>query len=492
VAGTWRFQLRVTSATGLLGKADQLVRIGNRAPQLTAQPLSLDHRYEGGAWVARGTLPLPATDPDGDPVALTVTLQETGTDGCTTLLGPAATGTVSFDTRCTVAERLIGLAARSLRVVASDGNGATTEAVFPLEITNRPPEVRLASNPAGNQVAVDHGVAPCPGGAGSCFVAAGKATFEVFDPDGDPVSSPAVTAAKATALASSAGEATTSAGTTTFRFTTPVGLPSQFRAPDGRTGFTLVAGAADSFGATGRLEVAIVALNRPPVRRLAVSSLAVPHVYDFARASYTATALVATFEDPDGDPLVPSGATGDDHCAGVTVVAGAATVGCAYPYTVSPGLPPLAAFMGDHPVTVAVTDGWELASSASRINIQNGAPSATPYEGPTEACVCVCAKAQADGTCMGSAHMAIDWANVALPVIAFDADGDPVRVTYDVPTIGGATERTVLPWEAGTAYTNPSPPLKVNISVDDGVSRVTTTSTLTSVFCPVAGDLCSL
>jgi hypothetical protein len=490
VAGTWRFQLRVTSATGLLGKADQLVRIGNRPPVLTARAVSLEHRYEGGAWVARGTLPLPATDPDGDPVALKVTLEETATDGCVSHLGSAAAGSVSFDTRCTVAERLIGLASRSLRVVASDGNGAATEAVISLEIANRPPEVRLASNPAGNQVAVDHGVAPCPGGAGSCFVAAGKATFEVFDPDGDPVSSPAVTAAWAAALASSAGEATTSAGTATFRFTTPVERPAEFRQLDGRTGFTLVAGAADSFGAAGRLEVAVVALNRPPVLKQVFTRVVVPHRYDSRLHRYTATATLAVFEDPDGDPLGSWGPSGDPDC-GVTFAGGAASLTCQHFYAPGFGLPPLSGFVGNHRVTLTASDGWEQASAAASLDVQDGAPAVSSSTGTVEACRCYCPKMNPDGTaCIGGYRWAPDPDLVPLPVTADDADGDPLQVTTSVPNASGETVRTIMAYAASTTLARPTLPLDVLVTVDDGVSRTQATIRLTGVTCQDSGVTC--
>ena len=77
---------------------------------------------------------------------------------------------MSFDTRCVEATRLIGLAARTISVVASDGNGGTTRVAFPVEIGNRPPTLRLASNPAGGRLTLDHTVGPCPGATGSCFL----------------------------------------------------------------------------------------------------------------------------------------------------------------------------------------------------------------------------------------------------------------------------------------------------------------------------------
>jgi hypothetical protein len=492
IAGSWRFRLRVTSAAKLVGQADQVIRIGNRPPVLTGQTFLLDHRYEGGAYLAGGSLPLPASDPEGDRVSLTVSLDEQGTDGCTSHLGPVAAGAVSFDTRCGEATRLIGQAVRTIRVIAADGNGGTTEAAFPVEIGNRPPALRLASNPAGGQVTLDHTVGACPGAAGSCFLVAGTASFAAVDPDGDPVTSPAVAAALQPGLTSSTGEATTSGGVATFRFATSVSLPGEFRSSGGATGFSLVATAADPFGAFGRLDVPVVALNRPPVIRQALPSVVVAHRYDAPLGAYLATASLSTFEDPDGDPLRTDYSVGDPACATFSLSGGVASVACRRAYAIVPGLPSLASFLGDHRVVPSAWDGWEHVASATTVNIQDGAPSATPFVGAVDSCFCVCGKWSADGsTCVGQAKWVVDAASVPLPVLANDADGDPVQVTYSGATPYGGAQKTVLPGSCGATLDNPVLPITVQVTIDDGLARAQTTSRITGVYCSTAGQACT-
>jgi hypothetical protein len=491
IAGSWRFRLRATNQAGLVGQAEQLVEVGNRPPLLTGQPFPIDHLFRDGAYLASGTLALPATDPDGDPLSLTVVLEETGADGCVSHLGPVSGGSVTFDTRCVDPARLIGLATRSLRVSAADGNGAATEASFQIQIGNRPPELRLASNPAGGQVGVGHSVGACPDGSGSCFIAAGSATFAVVDPDGDPVTSPRVAATWAPGLTASMGEATTANGVTTFRFATALAAPAEFRAVDGTSPFSLVATSADPFGASGTLGVPVTISNRPPVLRRASASVTVPHRYDPALQAYVASAPLSAFEDPDGDPLTTEGSRGDASCWHFALAGGEGSVACARGYLPAPGLPPLAGFAGDHALVLQAFDGWEGATQATVVSIQNGAPAGTPLEGLADSCTCTCTRWDADtGTCATS-QWRINSTMVPLPVSATDADGDPVQVSY-LPAAYGGSERTVFAGDASTWLANPVLPLTVQVSLDDGVSRVQTTSRITGVTCSRLGQSCGL
>jgi hypothetical protein len=489
IAGTWRFRLRVASAAGLVGRADQVVRIGNRPPVLAGQPALLEHRYEGGAWLAGGTVPLAATDPDGDPVTLTASLAESGTQGCLSQLGPVAAGGVTLEIRCADPTRLIGLATRALRVSAADGNGGTAEATWPVEIGNRPPVVRLASNPAGGKIAVDHTVGACPGTAGSCFIAAGTAAFEAVDPDGDPVAGLAVAAALPSWLPSSTGEATTAGGVTSFRFASSVSKPGAFRAADGTSHFSLEATAADAFGASTTLAAPVVIGNRPPVLVRSAARVAVPHRYDRGLQSYQASATLSSFEDPDGDPLRADGSVGDASCSSFSFVGTEGRVECASRYSPASGLPPLASFVGDHPVLLRAYDGWEGPSSATVVNVQDGAPTATAFAGVVESCFCACSKWSGDGsTCLGARWVA-DAASMPLPVMADDADGDPVQVTFSPAAASGA-QKTVLPGSCDDTLRNPTLPLTVLVTIDDGVGRVQTASTVTGVSCAAAGQDC--
>lgn len=489
VAGTWRFRLRVTSTAGLVSRADLVALIGNRPPVLTGQPFQLDHRYEGGAYQANGSLSLPATDPDGDPISLTATLDEVGADGCTSHLGPVVAGAVTFDTRCSEATRLIGLASRTISVVASDGNGGTTTAAFPVEIGNRPPTLRLTSNPAGGRLALDHTVGPCLGVAGSCFLVAGTAMFAVTDPDGDPVTGPAIAATLKPGLTSSTGEATTAGGVTTFRFATALSAPSEFRAVDGSSGFSLVATSADPFGASSSLSVPIDIGNRPPVLKRASTAVTVPHRYDPVLGAYVASASLSAFEDPDGDPISTDGSRGDASCHSFAINAGEGSVACSLAYTPAPGLPPLASFAGDHRLVLQAFDGWEGATQATVVNVQNGVPTATALEGVAESCLCACVKWDYDTSSCATWKWRTNPAYVQLPVSAADADGDPVQVTY-VPAVAIGSQQTVFTNGCSTWLNSPTLPLTVQVTIDDGVGKIQTTSRITGVTCSKAGQIC--
>ena len=106
-----------------------------------------------------------------------------------------------------------------------------------------------------------------------------------------------------------------------------------------------------------------------------------------------------------------------------------------------------------------------------------------------ESCFCACSKWSVDGsTCLGARWVA-DTASMPLPVLADDADGDPVQVTFSPAAASGA-QKTVLPASCDDTLRNPTLPLTVLVTIDDGVGRVQTTSTVTGVSCPTAGQAC--
>ncbi len=493
IAGTWRFRLRVAGATGLLGQADQVVVIGNRPPELAGQAVTLAHRHEGGRYLASGQVALPATDPDGDPLTLVASLDEAGTDGCTSRVGAVTSGSVEVETSCAEPARLLGAATRILRVVARDAGGGATEALFPIEIGNRPPVVRLASNPAGASVAVDHTVGACPGGAGDCYLASGTAAFEAVDPDGDPLPSLTVEGLVGAWHSHSSARVTTAAGVAWFGFATAVGWPTEFRTASGATGFTLQASSVDPFGAATTLPVAVVVGNRPPLVRATVARIVVPHRYDAGRGAWVAAASPASFEDPDGDPLLPGPGGDDPACRTVAVTGGAGQVECTLAYAPASGLPPLASFVGDHRVPVGVTDGWAAVAAPSTVSIQNGSPALRPFAGTVESCACRCAKWNADGNaCLGQPTEVVNTAVVPLPVLVDEADGDPLQVTFTGVIPAGGDQKTVLPGSCAAILYNPTLPVTVQVTVDDGVVQSQTASTVIGVTCPSLGRPCEL
>jgi hypothetical protein len=229
--------------------------------------------------------------------------------------------------------------------------------------------------------------------------------------------------------------------------------------------------------------------NRPPVLKRASALVTVLHRYDPVLQAYVASAPLSAFEDPDGDPLTTEGSRGDASCSHFALVGGEGSVACDWAYLPAPGLPPLAALAGDHALVLRAFDGWEGATQATVVNIQNGAPAATPREGLADSCTCTCTRWDFDtGTC-GTSQWRINPALVPLPVSATDADGDPLLVSY-LPAAYFGSQRTVFAGDASTWIANPVLPLTVQVTLDDGVSRVQTTSRITGVTCSKQGQGC--
>jgi len=229
------------------------------------------------------------------------------------------------------------------------------------------------------------------------------------------------------------------------------------------------------------------------VARSVSGRVLVPHHHDPIRGAWVATATPASFEDPDGDPLLPGPPGADPTCRTAAVTAGVVQVECAKAYGPAPGLPPLAAFVGDHQVAAGVSDGWAATSPTVTISIQNGSPSLQSFQGPVESCFCRCARMDAEGLeCLGSPTYAINTAAVPLPVQVSEADGDPLQVTFTGVTPYGGAQRTAYPGALGTTMTHPVLPVTVQITVDDGVVQAQATSTVTGVTCSRLGQACTL
>jgi hypothetical protein len=143
-------------------------------------------------------------------------------------------------------------------------------------------------------------------------------------------------------------------------------------------------------------------------------------------------------------------------------------------------------------VTLTASDGWEQVSGTTSFNVQDGAPSVLASSGTVESCRCFCPKMNADGSaCIGGYRWAPDPDVVPLPVVASDADDDPLQVTTSVPNASGETVRTVMPYACGTTLASPVLPVSVLVTVDDGVSRSQATVSVTGVTCAISGDACT-
>lgn len=504
ISGAWRFRVRVSDGSGNLAQATQLLTVGNRPPVIDGAPISLDHRYEDGAYVASGTLTVPVYDPDGDPLEVGVAMSEPSGSGCASSFTEMAAGTGLFSLSCANPLSLTS-APRALQATAGDVNGAEASVPVVLEIRNRLPVVQPAAGPGAAYLTLDHSVGTCPGGSGLCFQVGGPNPFVAIDPDGDPVSAITLLPRVEPARTASVAELGAGASADTFRFSTPVGLPAEFRSPAGASGFSVTATTADPFGASAPSQpLFIQILNRPPAVRTSRPVTTVAHRYLASASEYQATAPLAVFEDPDGDPLVQGGSVGDQSCPTVTLGAdGAASVACRRAYQPAPTSPPtLSGFAGTHQVTAVAGDGWETTGAVTAVTIAAAPPTVPSYSGAVESCACKCREwdPEPPAVCIGGWGWAAGTGKGAFPVRPADPDGDPLAVTFSlaaippasIPTGASVTPAAMngLPESSTTTVASSSFPVRVVVSVSDGVSQATATWTATDVSCSKAGQNC--
>ncbi len=498
ISGAWRLRVRATDAMGNVAQAIQVVTVGNRAPVAAAAPVSLDHHYDG-AYRVSGEVSVPVTDPDGDPLDVSLELEEPAASGCSAGL-TAVTGTSgALALSCPAPGGLLA-AGRRLVVTAADVNGAGLTAETPVVVRNRLPAVRVAGGLT--ELALHHAVGPCPGGVGACFLVTGANPFVAEDPDGDPLTEVTLVPGVAAGLPASFGQATPGAGGGTFTFGTPVASPAEFRADDGASGFWLTATASDPFGASAPAEPAlpIRVLNRPPVLRTGATSISAAHRYDASLLAYVASAPLAAFEDPDGDPLLPAG-SGGPECAAFTLDAGVLSVTCRRAFDWTTGAyPALAGFAGTHPITAAASDGWASAGLAVALDVQSETPTVPIYDGAVESCLCKCARYEPEmpTICSEQPTLVPDRSKAALPVHPADADGDPAFMTYALapgsPAGATVTPAAVsrLPQFSVATVSSTTYPVTVDVTVTDGVRTSTGSWTIRQVTCSRTGEACEL
>jgi len=443
--GTYRIGLTVTDSSGV--ESAPLDRTVEVVPTTSAPTLSVTgddlvhHRCAGDpvrctlAW----PLELAASGTAAGGGALTFRWSVRPPEGA----GPGAS--VDFTPSDTAASPAlqVGVAgtaitgAWSVQVRARDPEGNLAVATRAFEVGNRSPVVRAAAAPGSGALALDHTVGDCPSGAGRCYLASGADAFTAEDPDGDPLGPVVLAADAAKAGAGSLAQVGVGGQPSAFRFATPLGNPAGFRAADGSSGFRLGGTVADVHGATSSLTLAVVIGNRAPVPAWAPGTVTPPHAFSPAAKAYQASAEVAGFTDPDGDPLQEAGSGGDAVCRAFSASGGTVSASCALAYVPVEGqVPPLATFVAPHAVTARMSDGWATASIQTAVAIQNRAPVVPAYRGPADACTCVCV-AWLDGE-PGSPPECTRYAwnsgglVDSFPAAASDPDGDPlaVAITY--------------------------------------------------------------
>lgn len=496
ISGAWRLRVRATDGQGNVAQAFQQVTVGNRPPAIDAAALAFDHRYDG-TYRVDGAVAVPVTDPDGDPLVRSLSLAEPSGSGCTASLAAVAGTSGTLALSCPTPEGLLA-AGRRLLAAAADPNGGVTTAEVGVEVRNRAPVVAPAGGAA--EVVAPHVVGPCADGGGSCFLASGPNPFVAVDPDGDPLAPVELAAfllpevAHATLTIAPGAEGG-------FTWSAPTAYPEEFMSRGGSTGVMLAASARDALGAVGRSTVPLRLLvqNQPPRLRLAPAAVAADHRYDAQGGAYLATAAVAAFEDPEGDPIVLLRGDGDAECATFGLDAGIASVTCRRAYTPSAAAPPdLAGFAGVHAVSVLAGDGWEAASHAATVSIRNGAPTVPAFDGELQSCLCRCARWSADepGVCAVDPTYVVGPPTGAVPARPADADGDPLRATFALAPGSAAatlspTAVTGLPAACTTTVSAGGYPVVLDVTVSDGERSAVGRWTVRGFTCAKAGQACS-
>ena len=348
---------------------------------------------------------------------------------------------------------------------ARDAAGVLGAAPVRVSILNSPPVV---TSDAKSPLEIDHTF-----DAGTRrFLAAGRIPVSVVDPDGDPIVDRTASwrhtgDGPSTFEGTDEGDALTSSAVVTYV------APADALLLVGGEGLarSIELSVTDVNGATTLASWDVVVKNRAPVVTQ-VQNVVVGHGFDRTGSRYVASASLAGFVDPDGDPLVQAGPTLDPVCPDVIVSGGKAVVSCSMYYA---GVPALANFAGTHRIQQTIADPWVQQSTATTVEIGNWMPSLPPYEAMVSVpCYEVNYCCEHDvypnvADCLVYAeHIAGSTATFQSGVR--DQDGDPLVVTYE---LGGSHEQVVcFPEECPKTFT-----LSFGATQDCNPTKVTGTAT---------------
>jgi hypothetical protein len=313
------------------------------------------------------------------------------------------------------------------RVEARDDAGLIGTAATRLSVTNRPPEIAVASTQL-----LPHRF----DAAASQFTAAGTlGGVAVTDPDGDPVASRTVRFTH-----TGDGEGTFEGSDLGASIQLRISVPYR-SAADAQH---LIGGAElqravaievqDVNGATARKSVEVLVANTPPILDgPAGATVSVPHRY--ASGTYSAHATLGHWTDPDGDPLTVVAGPVDPDCWSLALSAGSASVQCtrAFQGTLPTG------YFGAHTVDYVTADPWERASAGERLTVRilNQPPTLPLMTGPASTLACdptedasaCCEWGGPKGTICVVYPMTTPAVSYAFTPEYSDPDGDPVLVT---------------------------------------------------------------
>lgn len=493
LSGAWRLRVRVTDSQGFLAQAMVPLTVNNRPPVIAVPPLSVDHLWQAGSYRVSAAVPLPVSDPDGDPLTTSALLDEPAGSGCAAAFEVGLGGDGHLSLSCPSGAGLMA-AGRRLHLGVLDANGASASEDLTIEVRNRVPVLRPTAGADVTALAIDHEVGACPSAVGRCFTATAVAPFVAEDPDGDPVASITLSPSVEASRTSSSAEVITSTPGGAVRFSTPVEKPLEFRAVSGAGGFRILATATDGFGASLPIELPVVVGNRPPVVTSPVTAATVSHRFDLASRTYLADATLSGFVDPDGDPLTAApGAEGDD-CGTITLSdLGVASVACRRTTPLTATYPVLAGFTGGHQVVAAVSDGWEGAVAPTALTVTNRPPTVPAFDGSAESCACVCSRWEVETPtlCAVEPRWEADRSHVPFPTHPADDDGDLLLATFS-PAAGLDAAAVLAPPEScSTSFTATTLPVSVQVTVTDGASQANATWRVNAVFCAKTGQVCS-
>ncbi len=331
-----------------------------------------------------------------------------------------------------------------LAVEARDDAGVLGTGAVRVSVGNRPPVV-AATDPGP----VPHAFLP----AEAVFVASGGVPVSVSDPDGDPITSRAVTFRHA-GDGDGTFEGVDGGGAVSFRVRVPYTRPADAFALIGGLGLerAIEVAVRDVNGAEAARAIPVAIGNRPPVEAAVGSSLYVGHSYDPSAQRYRASAAMSRWTDPDGDPLVQAGDTGDSYCPVLLTLAdGTAVVECSLPFS---GIPRLAEFAVGHPVLQAIGDPWSAATTGTPyyVRIDNRPPTASSSTStftvscPEDRSGEICCRYVGD-LCV-SFPRDIPSVTYGFAPRVFDDDGDPLEVRPDVGSV--PTSLVCLPGQCAT------------------------------------------
>ena len=400
IAGDWVLRALVSDGDGLVTPAEIKLSIANEAPGLkpTVEVAAFPHKFQNNVYTAAGTVRIVAEDPEGGTVLQpTLRLVESAPTSCVfTVPGVMIEDgafAISASLACASAADLsptVGGAAlgagvtRHFEVEARDGQGGTTTVTLPFEVQDTPPGL------ASDFAVTTHSTEPCPLASARCFAAAGSAPV-AYDADGDLVESVEVarSATDAVSIWSSAAAS--------FTILTDIRYPLAFRSTGGTYPIPLVATVRDPWRSS-TVPFAAQIPNHAPV----ASQYDIPPIVTYDGSGYAVQGLIASLEDPDGDPIVDPTFGADAGC-GATLVGGAlgsATVqaSCARAFAWPGAMPTLGEFVAaPRSIGGTVADPWTRSAGFQGIVTPTAPPppvlAATSITVPPR-CIRVCPYAE--------------------------------------------------------------------------------------------------